>query len=48
MVLNQPDKAREAYARAARLKPDDAVLKAALADATTAAAATAPAQSGSK
>jgi cytochrome c-type biogenesis protein CcmH len=52
MVLNQPDEAREAYARAARLKPDDAGLKAALADATTAAAdksaAKAPAQSGSK
>jgi cytochrome c-type biogenesis protein CcmH len=27
MVLNQPDKAREAYARALKLKPDDAALK---------------------
>ena len=27
MVLNQPDKAREAYAHALKLKPDDAALK---------------------
>jgi cytochrome c-type biogenesis protein CcmH len=27
MVLNQPDKAREAYARALKLKPDDSALK---------------------
>jgi cytochrome c-type biogenesis protein CcmH len=48
MVLNQPDKARDAYARAAKLKPDDAGLKAALADATAAGkpAATAPPQNG--
>jgi cytochrome c-type biogenesis protein CcmH len=37
MVLNQPEKAREAYARAVKLKPDDAKLKAAL-DAAGAAA----------
>ena len=37
MVLNQPDKAREAYARAVKLKPDDAVLRQALAAADTAA-----------
>jgi cytochrome c-type biogenesis protein CcmH len=47
MVLNQPEKARDAYARAVKLRPEDAGLKAALADATAAAgksAATAPAQ----
>jgi len=53
MVLNQPDKAREAYARAVKLKPGDPELARALAEASTAAAAnasraTAPAQSGSK
>jgi cytochrome c-type biogenesis protein CcmH len=37
MVLNQPDKAKDAYARAVRLKPDDPELKAALAEASTAA-----------
>jgi cytochrome c-type biogenesis protein CcmH len=37
MVLNQPEKAREAYARAVKLKPDDPQLKAAL-DAASAAA----------
>lgn len=52
MVLNQPDKAREAYARAVKLKPDDPELKQALADASTAASgksgATAPAKNGAK
>lgn len=43
MVLNQPDKAREAYARAVKLKPDDPELKQALTEASTAAAAKAPA-----
>ena len=33
MVLNQPQKARDAYARAVKLKPDDAALKQALAEA---------------
>jgi cytochrome c-type biogenesis protein CcmH len=53
MVLNQPDKAREAYLRANKLKPDDAAIGRALAE-TTAAAATAesrtvvPVQNGSK
>ena len=37
MVLNQPDKAKDAYARAVQLKPDDAQLAQALADATAAA-----------
>jgi cytochrome c-type biogenesis protein CcmH len=53
MVLNQPDKAREAYARAVKLNPGDPELARALAEASNAAAAspsgaTAPAQSGSK
>jgi cytochrome c-type biogenesis protein CcmH len=53
MVLNQPDKARAAYARAVKLKPGDPELARALTEASTAAAAntsgaTAPAQSGSK
>ncbi len=52
MVLGQPDKAREAYARAVKLKPDDPALKQALAEASTAAAgkaaAKAPAESGPK
>ncbi len=52
MVLNQPDKAREAYARAVKLKPDDPELKQALAEASIAAAgkagAVAPLQSGAK
>jgi cytochrome c-type biogenesis protein CcmH len=53
MVLNQPDKAREAYARAVKLKPGDPELARALAEASTAAAAnasgaTAPAPNGSK
>ncbi len=39
MVLGEPAKAREAYAHALKLKPDDAALKAALAEATSAAAA---------
>jgi cytochrome c-type biogenesis protein CcmH len=42
MVLNQPDKAKDAYARAVKLKPDDAELKQAL------AAASAAAHSGAK
>jgi cytochrome c-type biogenesis protein CcmH len=33
MVLHRPDKAREAYARALQLRPDDSALKQALADA---------------
>jgi cytochrome c-type biogenesis protein CcmH len=37
MVLNQPDKAKDAYARAVKLKPDDAELKQALAAASAAA-----------
>lgn len=37
MVLNQPEKAREAYARAVKLKPDDPRLKQALVDASDAA-----------
>ena len=53
MVLNQPAKAREAYARAVKLKPGDPELARALAEASTAAEAgrseaTAPAQRGSK
>jgi cytochrome c-type biogenesis protein CcmH len=43
MVLQRPDKAREAYTRALRLKPDDPMLKQALADATAAAASPRPA-----
>jgi cytochrome c-type biogenesis protein CcmH len=39
MVLGQPEKAREAYTRALKLRPDDAALKQALADAGSAAAA---------
>ena len=38
MVLSQPDKAREAYAHALKLKPDDAALKQAFAAAQSAAA----------
>jgi cytochrome c-type biogenesis protein CcmH len=38
MVLNQPDKAKDAYARAVKLKPDDAQLNQALAEASAAAA----------
>ncbi|HEV2336110.1 MAG TPA: c-type cytochrome biogenesis protein CcmI [Stellaceae bacterium] len=37
MVLNEPEKARDAYARALKLKPDDPGLKAALAEANNAA-----------
>jgi cytochrome c-type biogenesis protein CcmH len=52
MVLNQPDKAKDAYARAVKLKPDDAQLNQALAEASAAASgkagAAAPAQSGAK
>lgn len=53
MVLNQPEKARQAYARAVKLKPGDPELARALAEANSAVAAgasgaTAPAQSGSK
>jgi cytochrome c-type biogenesis protein CcmH len=40
LVLHRPDKARDAYARAVQLKPDDPGLKQALADATAQAAAT--------
>ena len=39
MVLQQPAKARDAYARAAKLRPDDAALAQALAEATKEAAA---------
>ena len=42
MVLQRPDKARDAYARAVRLKPGDPALQQALADATTKAAAASP------
>jgi cytochrome c-type biogenesis protein CcmH/NrfG len=38
MVLGQPEKAREAYAHAVKLRPDDAALKEALAAAGSAAA----------
>ncbi len=38
MVLKEPDKAREAYARAVKLRPDDPALKEALAAAGSAAA----------
>jgi cytochrome c-type biogenesis protein CcmH len=49
MVLNQPDKAKEAYARAVKLKPDDPQLGQALAEASAAAGkAGAPAQNGKK
>lgn len=52
MVLGQPDKARDAFAHAVRLKPDDAALKEALAQADGAAAAkptpTAPPQPQAK
>src|SRR5580704_18289732 len=40
MVLNQPDKAREAYAHALKLKPDDDVLKQAFEAAQSAAGKT--------
>jgi cytochrome c-type biogenesis protein CcmH len=40
MVLDQPDKAREAYAHALKLKPDDAVLKQAFEAAQSAAGKT--------
>ena len=39
MVLGQPAKAHDAYSRAASLKPDDAALAQALAEATKEAAA---------
>jgi cytochrome c-type biogenesis protein CcmH len=38
IVLNQPDKARDAYARAARLRPDDIGLKQGYAESLIAAA----------
>ena len=38
MVLNEPQKARDAYAHAVKLKPDDAALKEAYAEASRAAA----------
>ena len=47
MVLNQPEKARDAYARALKLKPDDPELKEALSAASTAAAGAAG-RAGSK
>lgn len=37
MVLNEPQKARDAYAHALKLKPDDAALKEAYAEASRAA-----------
>ena len=37
MVLNEPQKAREAYAHAVKLKPDDAALQQAYAEASRAA-----------
>jgi len=42
MVLHQPEKARDAYARALKLKPGDAALQQALAEASDAAAAPKP------
>jgi cytochrome c-type biogenesis protein CcmH len=51
MVLNQPDKAREAYLRASKLKPDDTAIGRALAEASTAAGKSrtvAPVRNGSK
>jgi cytochrome c-type biogenesis protein CcmH/NrfG len=38
MVLNEPQKARDAYAHAVKLKPDDASLQQAYAEASRAAA----------
>ena len=43
MVLNEPGKARDAYAHAVKLKPDDVALKDAYAEASRAAEG-APAQ----
>jgi cytochrome c-type biogenesis protein CcmH len=43
MVLGQPAKARDAYAHAVTLRPDDTALKESLAEATSAAAAQPPA-----
>jgi cytochrome c-type biogenesis protein CcmH len=43
MVLGQPTKARDAYARAVKLKPDDPALKQALAEAVAASAPAGPA-----
>ena len=37
MVLNEPQKARDAYAHAVKLKPDDADLQQAYAEASRAA-----------
>ncbi|HEV8679643.1 MAG TPA: c-type cytochrome biogenesis protein CcmI [Stellaceae bacterium] len=49
MVLNRPEKAREAYARALKLAPDDPDLKQALAEASAAATeAAAPTTTGPK
>ena len=42
MVLQQPGKAREAYARAVKLKPNDATLQQALVEAASAEAGTSP------
>ena len=42
MVLHRPDKAREAYVRALKLRPDDPLLQQALAGATAAAAQSVP------
>jgi cytochrome c-type biogenesis protein CcmH/NrfG len=43
MVLGEPGKARDAYARAVKLRPDDPALKDALAQATAAAGVPGPA-----
>jgi cytochrome c-type biogenesis protein CcmH len=52
MVLNQPEKATEAYARAVKLKPEDSRLTQALAEASAAASgktgAAAPAEKGAQ
>ena len=49
MVLNQPEKAKDAYARAVKLKPNDPALNQALAEARAAAGKMgAPAQDGTK
>ena len=51
MVLSRPDKAREAYARAVKLRPDDPALQQALAEAVSAAnsaGAAQPAADGAK
>ena len=48
MVLQQPAKARDAYTRAAKLRPDDAALAQALAEATKKAAEAAAPEAASQ